>query len=86
MIRIIIAIVLALSAAGGGTIYAAQDSLPGDALYQVKLGIEEATMMSGGDDAARAERALNFAHKRVREMLTLTERERLGDLGVAADK
>jgi hypothetical protein len=86
MIRIVIAIVLALSAAGGGTVYAAQDSLPGDALYSVKLGIEEATMMLGGGDAATAERALNFADKRVREMVTLTERERLGDLGVSADK
>jgi hypothetical protein len=86
MIRIIIAIVLAFSAVGGGTVYAAQDSLPGDTLYSVKLGIEEATMMLGGDDVARAERALNFATKRVREMVILTERQRLGDLGVSADK
>jgi len=86
MVRIIIAIVLALSAVGGGTVYAAQDSLPGDTLYPLKLGIEQITMMSQGDDVARAERALNFATKRVREMLTLTERERLGDLGVTANK
>jgi hypothetical protein len=84
-IAIIVAIVVVLSALGG-TVYAAQDSLPGDTLYSVKLGVEEATMMLSGDDTARAERALNFAHKRVREMMTLTERERLGDLGVAADK
>lgn len=82
---IILVIVVALSGLGG-TVYAAQDSLPGDPLYSVKLGVEEATMMLGGDDVARAERALNFATKRVREMLTLTERERLGDLGVSADK
>jgi hypothetical protein len=84
-VAIILVIVVALSALGG-TVYAAQDSLPGDTLYSVKLGIEEATMMLSGDDVARAERALNFASKRVREMLTLTERERLGDLGVSADK
>jgi hypothetical protein len=84
-IAIIVAIVVVLSALGG-TVYAAQDSLPGDALYSVKLGVEQATMMLGGDDLARAERALNFASKRVREMLTLTERELLGDLGVTADK
>jgi hypothetical protein len=82
---IILVIVVALSGLGGA-VYAAQDSLPGDTLYSVKLGIEDATMMLGGDDVARAERALNFATKRVREMLTLTERERLGDLGVSADK
>ena len=84
-IAIILVIVVALSALGG-TVYAAQDSLPGDTLYSVKLGVEEATMMLSGDDVARAERALNFATKRVREMLTLTERERLGDLGATADK
>lgn len=86
MARIIIAIVLALSAVSGGTVYAAQDSLPGDALYSVKLSAEEVTMMLAGNDVARAERALNFAAKRVREMVTLTERERLGNLGVAAEK
>ena len=84
-IAIILAIVVALSALGG-TAYAAQDSLPGDTLYSVKLGVEEATMLLSGDDVARAERALNFATKRMREMLTLTERELLGDLGVTADK
>jgi len=83
-IAIIVAIVVVLSALGG-TVYAAQDSLPGDTLYSVKLGVEQATMMLGGDDLARAERTLNFAWKRVREMLTLAERERVGDLGTAAD-
>jgi hypothetical protein len=52
----------------------------------VKLGIEEATTMLQGGDVYGAERALNFATKRVREMQTLTERERLGDLGLSADK
>ncbi len=84
-VAVILAIVVVLSGLGG-TVYAAQDSLPGDTLYSIKLGLEEATMVLDGDDLARAERALNFAAKRVREMLTLTERERLGDLGVTADK
>lgn len=86
MVRIIIAIVLALTALGGGTVYAAQDSLPGDALYSVKLGVEKVTMMLGGDDVARAERALNFADKRVREMVALTEKGRLEDLGLTVEK
>jgi hypothetical protein len=84
-IVIVLAIVLTLSGIGS-TVYAAQDSLPGDALYSVKLGVERLAMMLRGDDVTRAERGLNFADKRVREMLTLTERERLGDLGVTADK
>ena len=84
-IVVIVAIVAVLSGLGG-TVYAAQDSLPGDTLYPVKLAVEEATMMLQGGDVYRAERAMDFASKRVREMLTLTERERLGDLGVTADK
>jgi len=85
-IRIIIAIVLALSALGGGTVYAAQDSLPGDALYPVKLAAERLTMMLGRDDVARAERALSFADKRVREMVTLMEKGRPEDLSLTVEK
>jgi hypothetical protein len=84
-IAIILAIVVVLSGVGG-TVYAAQDSLPGDALYPVKLAVEQATTVLQGGDVYRAERALDFATKRVREMQTLTERNRLGDLGVSADK
>lgn len=84
-IAVILAIVLTLSALGG-TAYAAQDSLPGDALYSVKLGAEGVTMMLRGDDVSRAERALNFADKRVREMLALNEEGRPEDLGIAVEK
>jgi Domain of unknown function (DUF5667) len=84
-VAVIVAVVVAFSALGG-TAYAAQDSLPGDALYPVKLGVERMTMMLRGGDVVRAERALNLADKRVREMQILIERERLGDLGVTSDK
>ncbi len=83
---IILAIVIALGAAGGGTAYAAQNSLPGDTLYPVKLGTEQAIMMLPGDDVARAERALNFAERRVQEMETLAERGRSEDLDLAVEK
>lgn len=84
-IVVILAIVVSLSALGG-TVYAAQDSLPGDALYSVKLSVEGATMMLQAEDVPRAERALNFADKRVREMLALTEEERWQDLDLAVEK
>jgi hypothetical protein len=84
-VAVILAIVLTLSVLGG-TVYAAQDSLPGDALYSVKLGIEGVTMMLGGDDVARAERALSFVDKRVREMVALTEKGRPEDLGLTVEK
>ena len=85
MAGIIIAIVLALCAAGGGTVYAAQDSLPGDALYQVKLGTEQ-VMMWLGDDVAGAERALSFAERRMGEMEALVENGRSQDLELAVEK
>jgi len=83
--KIVLAIVLALCAAGGGTVYAAQDSLPGDALYPVKLGTEQ-VMMWLGDDVAKAERALSFAERRVGEMEALAEKGRSQDLDLAVEK
>jgi hypothetical protein len=85
MAGVTIAIVLALCAAGGGTVYAAQDSLPGDTLYQVKLGTEQ-VMMWLGDDVAGAERALSFAERRMVEMEALVENERSPDLELAVEK
>jgi len=82
---VILAVVLTLSTVGG-TAYAAQDSLPGDALYSAKLSAEGLTMMLQGDDVSRAERALNFADKRVKEMVTLNEEERPEDLDLAVEK
>jgi Domain of unknown function (DUF5667) len=84
-VAVIVAVVLAFSALGG-TAYAAQDSLPGDALYPVKLGVERIAMMLRGGDVVRAERTLNFADKRVREMVTLMEKERPEDLNLTVEK
>ena len=86
MTSVVIAIVLALSALGVGTAYASQSSLPGDTLYPVKLATEQAGMMLVRDDAARAERALSFAYKRVREMVALAEKGRPQDLGLAVEQ
>jgi len=85
MAGVIIAIVLALCAAGGGTVYAARNSLPGDALYQAKLGTEQVMMWLGGD-VAKAERALSFAARRVGEMEALAEKGRSQDLDLAVGK
>ena len=86
MASVILVIVLTLSALGGGTAYAAQDSLPGDALYPVKLGTEQLRMMLPGDDVVKAERALGFAERRVGEMEALTEKGRPQDLDLAVEK
>jgi len=86
MAGIILAIALAISGLGVGTVYAAQGSLPGDALYSLKLGTEELTMMMSGDDIERAERALGFAQRRMREIETLAEQGRWQDLDLAVEK
>jgi hypothetical protein len=83
-LAVILAVVLSLSAVGG-TAYAAQDSLPGDALYSAKLSAEE-LMMLQGDDVSRVERTLNFADKRVREMVALIAEGRPEDLDLAVEK
>jgi hypothetical protein len=84
-VAVILVVVLSLSAVGG-TAYAAQDSLPGDALYPAKLRAEGLAMMLQGDDVSRVERALNFADKRVGEMVALTEEGRPEDLDLAVEK
>jgi len=86
MASVILVIVLTLSALGGGTAYAAQDSLPGDALYPVKLGTEQLRMMLPGDDVVKAQRALSFAERRVGEMEALAEKGRPQDLDLAVEK
>lgn len=86
MVGVVIAIVLALSAAAGGTAYASQGSLPGDTLYPVKLATEQVRMALPGDDAAKAERALGFAETRIEEIEALAESDRAQHLGLAADK
>ena len=86
MAGVILAIVVALSAVGVGTAYASQASLPGDTLYPIKLATEQAGMVLVGDDIARAERALSFANKRVREMEALAEKGRPQDLDLAVEK
>jgi len=85
MASIILVIVLALSALGGGAAYAAQDSLPGDALYPVKLGTEQMRMMLPGNDIVKAERALSFAERRVGEIEALAEKERPQYLGLGVE-
>jgi len=86
MAGVILAIVLAVFGLGAGTAYASQASLPGDTLYPIKLATEQAGMMLVGDDVARAERALSFANKRVREMEALAGKGRSQDLKLAVEE
>lgn len=85
MVAIIIAIVLAVSTLGGGTVYASQGSLPGDALYPVKLGTEQARLVVATSDTAKAERYLTVANSRVKEMTALAEKGRPEKINIAVN-
>jgi len=85
MVGIIVAVVLAISALGGGTAYASQGSLPGDVLYPVKLGTEQARLVVAAGDTDRAELYLTFANSRVQEMTALAERGRPEKVDIAVN-
>jgi len=85
MVAIIVAVVLAISALGGGTAYASQGSLPGDVLYPVKLGTEQARLVLAANDVDKAELYLTFATSRVEEMTALVERGRPEKVDIAVN-
>lgn len=65
--RVAIAFVLVLSIAGG-TVAAAQSSLPDSPLYGIKLAVEDARLNLAGDPSQQATLATAFASERAREM------------------
>jgi len=65
--RVAIAFVLVLSIVGG-TVAAAQSSLPGSPLYRIKLAVEDARLNLTSDPAQQATLAMTFASERTHEM------------------
>ncbi len=85
IIALIVAITTVLSGAGAGTVYAAQSALPDDALYAVKLWSEEVQL-----DLAQAPEKdlalhLEFADRRVAEMLALQSEGTAVDPGLGLE-
>jgi hypothetical protein len=76
--------VLVVSLLGGGTAYASNSALPGDALHPVKLSIEDARLFLAGD-AEDVSLAAGFAQIRLEEMKSLIELNREEDLSLAVD-
>jgi hypothetical protein len=60
--------VFVLVIAGGSTVYAAQSSLPGDALYPVKQGVENFQLAITTNPTAKADLHLKFAQRRIDEV------------------
>lgn len=66
-------LLLALLAAGGGTVYAAQDSLPDSPLYRIKLATEDVRLWFVFDEAERAESLLDQSDTRTEEIIELVQ-------------
>lgn len=60
---------------GGATVAAAQDDLPTQPLYQLKLWTENATLAVNGNPQERANLLMTMAQTRVQEMAVLAEME-----------
>jgi hypothetical protein len=57
----------AMALSGGGVALASQQALPGDALYGVKLALEDVGLLFAGDQAQRGEQQLTNAGERMDE-------------------
>ena len=77
--RLALAFVLTFGSLGA-TMAAAADSLPGSALYPLKLAGEQVRMSVAGDPAARADLGLEQVQERCQEMVSLAQRGRAPDV------
>jgi uncharacterized membrane protein YgcG len=71
VVSLILAVSLLLG--GGATVAAAQDDLPNQSLYQLKLWTENAKMAMTGEPQEQATLLMNMAQTRVQEMAALAE-------------
>jgi hypothetical protein len=80
-------VILAIAILFGGagvTAYAAQNALPGDALYPVKTQLEQTRIALTGDPALRTQLYLSFAERRLDEMALLIKEGRVDQVGKVA--
>ena len=82
----IAAVIVVMAMIFGGvtlTASAAQSSLPGDALYLVKTGLEETQVRLAGDAYDLAQLHMTFAERRLNEISALIAAGRFNDIGTA---
>ena len=87
LVGLLLVLAIGLTMIFGGvfvTSAAAQASLPGDALYPLKTGIEDAQVVISRDAAYDAQLNLAFAEKRLDEMASLIAEGRYDDLESAS--
>lgn len=77
---------LAVVVAGGGTVVAADDSMPGSPLYPVKLATEQVRVTLTPSDIGKAELYAALADRRVAEITYLVNKGRLQRVELAAQR
>ncbi len=72
---LVVVIIIFVSMMAGGTVYASQDSLPGDMLYPVKTGTEDARLLIAGSNSAKVDLNMKFANTRIIEINEIATRD-----------
>ena len=80
----LIAVMFVLLSGAGATAYAAKNALPGDVLYQVKTGLEQAQVRLTADAVRQAQLHLEFAERRLEEIAALIDDGRFAEIDRAA--
>jgi len=75
------ALIAVLMLAGAGTVHASADALPGHALYPVKTTVEDVRLAVSISDAEDARLRLEFAARRLDEVIALMEEGEAQDVG-----
>jgi len=75
MAQILVSLLLVVASLAGftGTLYAAQDDLPGQMLYPLKTWSEDVQVALTADPARQVERLIDMAQRRVEETVALTQ-------------
>jgi len=71
LVAVLLVVVVGTAALGGGVVWAAGDSLPGDLLYPVKLATEDVRLALTSAPAGQVDLALQFVEERAEEVRTL---------------
>jgi len=71
---------------GGGTVLAADGSMPGNVLYPVKIAAENVSLLLTGDEYKKAELYSTLAERRVDEMVWVVENGKTNYIEIIAGK
>jgi hypothetical protein len=81
----VIIMLLILGLTGSGFVYAAQDSLPNDSLYDLKRSVENAQLTVTLSDEGQAKVLATIATKRLHEAYWAAQADRMGDSQIALE-